>query len=160
MNQLVQAPERPQLVGKKSIFLAGTTTSTSATQDWRTSLTHALGNYPIAIFNPCRPDWDWRWTENSSDSRWTEQVEWELDMLDAADLVVVLLSGATSAPISMLELGLVVGRKPGGVIVCAEPEYSKRGNVMAVCERFGAPVVSNQEALAQEVEMWLKKSLI
>jgi hypothetical protein len=127
-----------------SIFLAGITTSTEG-PDWRQALTDALINYPVTIFNPNRPDWDSTWREDFSDKRWAEQVSWELDMQEAADMLVFMFHRATEAPISLMELGLAVRTKP--VIVCAHHEYRKRGNVDAVCRRYGIKLLSSEEEL-------------
>ena len=42
----------------------------------------------------------------ADDPRFPEPVRWELDMLDAADLVVMYLAPGTRSPVSLLELGL------------------------------------------------------
>ncbi|RGP58871.1 hypothetical protein FLONG3_11352 [Fusarium longipes] len=142
---VVMAPQKPNLSNDTtSIFLAGTTTSTNE-PNWRQSFTAALANFPIAIFDPSRPDWDSTWREDFSDERWAEQISWELDMQEAADIVVFMFDRVTDAPISLMELGLAVKTKQ--VIVCAHNEYRKRGNVDAVCRRFGAKMVSTENEL-------------
>ncbi|KAK5996570.1 hypothetical protein PT974_01907 [Cladobotryum mycophilum] len=148
--QVIWAPARPsvEIKSKKSIFLAGTTTQTGE-PDWREKLTEALSKYDITIFNPKRDDWDSSWKEDFSDSRWAEQVEWELEMQDKADIVVVFFHGISPAPISLLELGLCV--RSGKAIVCALDSYSKRGNVEAVCRRYAAKFVSSMQELRDAV---------
>ncbi|RFN44279.1 hypothetical protein FIE12Z_11466 [Fusarium flagelliforme] len=142
---VVMAPEKPKLNDKTmSVFLAGITTSTNEA-DWRQSLTNALIDYPVTIFNPNRPDWDGTWKEDFSDKRWEEQVSWELDMQDIADVIVFFFHKSTDAPISLLELGLAIRTKT--VVVCAQNEYRKRGNVEAVCRRFGVPLLSTEVQL-------------
>ncbi|CAF3511095.1 unnamed protein product [Fusarium graminearum] len=142
---VVMAPQSPNLGSQvASVFLAGTTTSTG-NPDWRQVVTGALANYPITILNPNRPDWDSTWREDFSDNRWVEQVSWELDMQEAADIIVFMLHEVTEAPISLMELGLAVRTK--SVIVCAHPNYRKRGNVDAVCRMFGVKLLSTQEEL-------------
>ncbi|KAL6921036.1 hypothetical protein FSHL1_005008 [Fusarium sambucinum] len=142
---VVMAPQPTNLSEQiTSIFLAGVTTSTGE-PDWRQALTDALNSYPIAILNPNRPDWDSTWREDFSDNRWVEQVSWELNMQETADIVVFMFHKATEAPISLMELGLAVRTK--SVIVCAHPDYRKRGNVDAVCRRFNAKLLSTLEEL-------------
>ncbi|RGP71301.1 hypothetical protein FSPOR_3422 [Fusarium sporotrichioides] len=142
---VVMAPQPANLSDRTtSVFLAGITTSTGDT-DWRQAFTDALINYPITILNPNRPDWDSTWREDFSDKRWVEQVSWELDMQEAANIIVFMFHEATEAPISLMELGLAVRTKP--VIVCAHPDYKKRGNVDAVCRRFGVKLLSTLEEL-------------
>ncbi|KAJ6438874.1 nucleoside 2-deoxyribosyltransferase domain-containing protein [Purpureocillium lavendulum] len=136
---------------RPSIFLAGTTRQTSS-GDWRARLTAALSAHPIDVFNPARADWDATWREDFTDARWAQQVEWELDAQDEADLVVVYLAAATDAPVSLLELGLAVARTGKTVVVCAEDGYRKRGNVEAVCARFGHVLVATEGALVMAVK--------
>ncbi|PTB38568.1 hypothetical protein M441DRAFT_28922 [Trichoderma asperellum CBS 433.97] len=152
---VVLAPGRPasDLKSRKSVFLAGPTNPTGEA-DWRETLTEALIELPIVIYNPKRSDWDSTWKEDFSDSRWAEQVEWELGMQDKADIVVVFFHKATPAPISLLELGLCV--RSGKAIVCAQDGYSKRGNVEAVCRRYGAKFMASEEDLKDAVMERLK----
>lgn len=105
--QVIFAPSREEHTGEKSIFLAGTTTPTGQ-PNWRDTLTSTLKQDPVTLLDPNRDDWDSMWKENFSDSRWVEQVNWELDMQEKADFVVVFFHGVSAAPISMLELGLCV----------------------------------------------------
>ncbi|KAL6803339.1 hypothetical protein GGI42DRAFT_324306 [Trichoderma sp. SZMC 28013] len=155
---VVMAPGRPalHLASLPSVFLAGTTSDTGEA-DWRQTLTNALSRLSITIFNPYRPDWDATWREDVSDNRWVEQVHWELEMQDKADIVVVFFHGVSLAPISMLELGMCI--RFGKAIVCAMPDYPKRGNVEAVCQRYGARFVSSERELEDAVTERLKSMI-
>lgn len=154
--ETVLAPQRPNLAGKTTIFLAGTTSPTGQ-PDWRDTLKSALEERlggdkaldNVVLLNPMRHDWDRTWKEDFSDSRWAEQVQWELDMQDAADIVVVFFHGISPAPISLLELGICVRSRR--VIACALEGYSKTGNVEAVCRRYGAVLVKTPEDLVTAV---------
>lgn len=155
---IVSAPGHPapRLDGQKSVFLAGPTNPTGE-PDWRETLTAALIDLPVVIYNPKRTDWDSTWKEDFSDSRWAEQVEWELEMRRRADIVVVFFHRATLAPISLLEFGLSV--HSGQAIVCAQDGYAKRGNVEAVCRQNGTKLVNSEEDLKNVVIERLKKLL-
>ncbi|KAK4107845.1 hypothetical protein N656DRAFT_802290 [Canariomyces notabilis] len=133
--QLVQAPFRPEITGRRLVFLAGTTSRTSG-PDWRETLTDAISHLPVTVFNPLRPDWDSSWKEDVTFAPFREQVDWELDMQERADMVVVYFGPATDAPISLLELGLCARSGKGVVVVCHR-DYRKRGNVEIVCQRYG-----------------------
>ncbi|KAK4201181.1 hypothetical protein QBC40DRAFT_278665 [Triangularia verruculosa] len=148
--QLVHAPLRPTITGKKSVFLAGTTTRTNG-PEWRDTLLQSICNLPITVFNPLRLDWDSSWKEDVDFAPFKEQVEWELDMLHQADLVVVYFGPQTDAPISLLEFGLFA--QSGKVIVCCHRAYRKRGNVEIVCKRFDLTVLDAEVGdLAEEVK--------
>lgn len=146
---MILAPRRPNITWPTSIFLAGTTART-AEGDWREALTSALAHLPVTIFNPLRLDWGADWGEDISCAPFREQVEWELDMQEKADLVVVYLHPVTDAPISLLELGLCA--PSGRAIVFCPPGYSKRGNVQVLCHRFGLSIVATAEELSEVVK--------
>ncbi|KAF5608460.1 uncharacterized protein FSUBG_4678 [Fusarium subglutinans] len=155
--EIVMAPCKPNQGDQKtSIFLAGTTTNTGG-PDWRETLTRALIHHPVTIFNPNRPDWDRTWKENFSDKRWEEQVWWELDMQEAADIIVFMFHRSTDAPISLMEFGLAVKTKLKRVFVCAQEGYKKKGNVEAVCKRFEAKLVHTEEELRDTLLNALQK---
>ncbi|KAM7196933.1 hypothetical protein V8F33_005815 [Rhypophila sp. PSN 637] len=143
--QIVLAPSRPEIIGKISVFLAGTTSG----NDWRESVTRALSHLPVTIYNPLRTDWDSSWREDPSFQPFREQVGWEVDMQDQADLVVIYFGAGTDAPISLLELGLCA--RAGKAIAACHPDYRKRGNVMLVAERFGLKFLDGSDRLVEEV---------
>jgi hypothetical protein len=75
-----------------------------------------------------------------------EQVEWELDALTRADLVLMHFEPATKAPVTLLELGLFASS--GKLIVSCPDGYWRKGNVEVVCARFGVLLVDSlDEAL-------------
>ena len=131
--QIVPAPARPDIVGRRSVFLAGT--ASRAAPDWRETLIEAISHLPITIYNPLRADWDSSWREDVTFAPFREQVEWELDMQEKADVVVVYYGPHTDAPISLLELGLCA--RSGKAIVACHRDYKKRGNVHIVSLRLG-----------------------
>ncbi|KAI3330037.1 hypothetical protein F4824DRAFT_355664 [Ustulina deusta] len=142
--QVIDAPSREPSRGVKTIFLAGTTMPTDE-HDWRVCLMELLADEPLTIYNPLRPDWDSTWREDISFEPYCEQVEWELDMQETADMVVVYFHPASKAPISLLELGLCA--RTGKAIVVCPAGYWKRGNVQIVCERHGIEMVDDVKAL-------------
>ncbi|KAK4176941.1 hypothetical protein QBC36DRAFT_328173 [Triangularia setosa] len=155
--QLVQAPSRPPITGKKTVFLAGTTTRTDG-PEWRDTLFQSILHLPITVYNPLRPDWDSSWREDINFAPFREQVEWEFDMLNQADLVVVYFGPQTDAPISLLEFGL--SARSGRVAVCCHKDYKKRGNVEIVSRKLGLKVLDAESGnLAGEVKQRLESML-
>ncbi|KAF5309970.1 hypothetical protein D9619_010268 [Psilocybe cf. subviscida] len=148
--QIIKPLDRVDLSGTKSVFLSGSIDQDAATS-WQVQLQAALGHHPgIAIINPHRPDWDASWTQDISSAPFREQVEWELDMLERADVIAVYFSPASQAPVTLLELGLFA--RSGKVVVACPEGFWKRGNVQVVCERWGIPLVDDLDALRREVE--------
>ncbi|KAI0100304.1 hypothetical protein GGR51DRAFT_359854 [Nemania sp. FL0031] len=146
--QIIKAPSREPPRWAKKVFLAGTTNPTGE-GDWRESLSESLADQPLTIYNPLRPDWDSTWREDVSFEPYRKQVEWELDMQDTADIIVVYFHPDTKAPISLLELGLCAG-KDKAIVVCPEG-YWKRGNVQIVCRRYGVEFLEDVNGLKDAI---------
>jgi hypothetical protein len=149
---VVFAPHRVDLSGKgKSIFLAG-----SIDQGWQTTITKKFSNLPVTILNPYRPEWDSTWEEDITFQPFREQVDWEQDMLEAADLIALYFAPTSKAPISLLELGLFA--RSGKMVVACPPGYWKRGNVQIVCKRLKVELVDSIEELVESVERRIRRS--
>jgi Nucleoside 2-deoxyribosyltransferase like len=98
---------------------------------------------------PRREDWDGSWRQEAADPRFFEQVSWELDMLEAADIVVMYLAPGPRSPVSLLELGLCA--RSGKLRVCCPPGYWRQGNVEVVCLRYGIPLFAALEELIADL---------
>jgi hypothetical protein len=156
-SHVIYAPSEEAPCGVKSVFLAGTTNKVDS-HDWREVLSTALSNVPVTIYNPYRADWDSSWREDIEFAPYREQVEWELEKQDKADIVVIYFHPATQAPVSLLEFGLCA-RVPGKAIVVCPEGYWKRGNVQIVCDIYGVEMVDNTDGLREAVVRRLPVSL-
>lgn len=147
LYRVIFAP-KPFLQQRKiSIFLSGSIDK--GQPSWQARLSDALSELPITILNPHRSDWDSSWVEDISDHRFREQVEWEQDMMEAADVIAMYFSPDAQAPISLLELGLFA--RSGKVVVACPEGYWKRGNVQVVCKRHNIKLVGSLEELEAAV---------
>jgi len=149
---VVFAPNRVDLSGKgRSIFLAGSIDKGEGDGvNWHTKITNKLSSLPVTILNPRRHDWNSSWEEDISYEPFREQVEWEQDMLEAADVIALYFSKHTPAPISLLELGLFA--RSGKMVVACPEGYWKRGNVQIICQRFNIELVDSIDKLVESVE--------
>lgn len=141
--QVIPAPARSEPKGQCSVFLAGTTTRTATQPDWREVLIDAIAHLPVTVYNPFRPDWNSSWREDPEYAPFREQVEWELDMQERADVIVVYYGPNTDAPISLLELGLCA--RSGKAIVACHKDYKKRGNVHIVSQKLGVRFIDTDD---------------
>lgn len=132
----------------RSVFLAGSIEMGKAV-DWQTSICASLSHLPITILNPRRPDWDSTWQQDISCKPFREQVEWELEMQEDADIIAIYFDPATLAPISLLELGLFA--RTGKMIVACPTGYWRKGNIQIVCKRLGIQLVDSLEELSEKV---------
>lgn len=148
-NQVIHAPSDEASRCVKSVFLAGTTSKVD-TSNWRENLSTSLSDVPVTMYNPFRADWDSSWREDINFAPYREQVEWELDKQEKADIVVIYFHPATQAPVSLLEFG-ICARVPGKAIVVCPEGYWKRGNVQIVCKKFGVEIIDNVDGLREAI---------
>jgi hypothetical protein len=139
------------LPGQPIVFLAGSIEQGLA-ERWQDQVVEGVKDLRGTILNPRRPDWDSTWPNDSTCPAFRGQVEWELEGLTRAQLVVMYLQPGTQSPISLLELGLLASRTElPDLVVCCPPGYWRRGNVQIVCERYGIRQVSTLTDIVQEV---------
>ena len=119
-----------------SVFLAGSIEMGVAV-DWQAEVSAALSKLDVLVLNPRRAAWDASWEQSIDNPPFREQVEWELDALDAADVVLLYFSPDTKSPITLLEMGIHAAKNPEKMIVCCPDGFWRKGNVDIVCNRYG-----------------------
>ena len=124
---------------RPNVFLAGSIEQ-GAADDWQTAVAAELQDLDITILNPRRDAWDASWVQSMEFAPFREQVEWELEAQEKADLIAFYFSPATRSPITLLELGLAAGKRRA--IVCCPEGFWRKGNVDIVCARYGIPQVA------------------
>jgi hypothetical protein len=153
----IQAPNRaiPEKSSRwPSIFLAGSI-EMGAAENWQSKILNDFKRYDILFFNPRRDDWDSSWKQELNNPQFYEQVTWELDHLNKADIIALYFDPNTKSPISLLELGLYANTR--SVVVCCPDEFWRKGNVDIVCQRYGIPVFNNYDAWLVEIKNKLAK---
>jgi hypothetical protein len=101
---------------QKTVFLAGSI-AMGAAPPWQAEIARAPSPHDLAILDPRRNEWDSTWRQDIGEPRFREQVEWELEAQERADLIAMYFAPSTQAPVTLLELGLFA-RKTGGLVVC------------------------------------------
>ena len=135
---------------KFRVFFAGSIEMGKA-EDWQTKLAKLLEDEDILILNPRRDDWDSSWKQEKTNQQFNEQVTWEMDNIDRAQLVVFYFDKNTQSPVTLLELGMNASQ--GNSVVLCPKEYFRKGNVDIFCDRFDIPQVNTLEDLAQYVKV-------
>lgn len=133
---------------RPSVFLAGSI-DLGVAIDWQRAVEQALDDLDALVLNPRRDDWDASWKQSITDPRMVEQVTWELDAQERADVIAMYFAPASKAPITLLELGLFA--RSGRLVVCCPDGFWRRGNVEIVCGRYGVPMVDTLEDLVGAV---------
>jgi hypothetical protein len=141
---VVKAPNKIPDNNFPSVFLAGSIEMGKAV-DWQTAVTNSLADMDVIVLNPRRDDWDSSWEQKIENDKFREQVEWELDALDHARVILMYFDPKTISPISLLELGLHA--RTSTMIVCCPTGFWRKGNVDIVCKRHGIKQVETLEEL-------------
>lgn len=121
----------------KFCFLAGSIEMGKAT-DWQKEMEGFFEKEGWGTFNPRRKDWDSTWAQEFDNPQFYQQVNWELDGLEKADMVLLYLEPDTKSPISLLELGKFA--IPGKTYVVCPDGFWRKGNVDIFCNRYDIPV--------------------
>jgi hypothetical protein len=134
----------------RTIFLAGSIEMGIA-EDWQTQVENYFKEYPkdIVILNPRRDEWDSSWQQTITNPQFYQQVNWELNALEKADLIIMYFSPDTKSPISLLEFGKFADS--GKMLVCCPTGFWRKGNVDIVCERYGIPNYAKLEELLEDI---------
>lgn len=152
----IKAPEYKIVDGNvPTIFLAGSIEMGKAAP-WQDDLVKGLKGQDVVIFNPRRVDWDSSWKQDPTPgTKFYEQVTWELEHIDKADLVVFYFDPKTQSPITLLELGYVLGKRYKHLIVCCPDGYFRKGNVVITCGLEGVSVLDTLDELKMKVVEFL-----
>lgn len=144
----------PQPFGDKAqtlfkVFLAGSIEMGKA-DNWQSKIEAIYGNrQDVALLNPRRDDWDSSWVQDIDNPQFNEQVNWELNAMEVADLIIMYFLPGTQSPITLLEFGLHASS--GKLIVCCPEGFWRKGNVDIVCKKFDIPQVSDVAALIEAI---------
>lgn len=135
------------------IFLAGTIDNGSSV-DWQREVIKKLSSeakdekywliapgedVEITIFNPRREQWN----PGAIMEDIAEQILWEEEKLDEADLILMVIQDDSKSPISLLELGLY-GPSGRMVVFCTDKFY-RYTNVRMTCEKYLIPLVNSTD---------------
>lgn len=127
--------------GFTKIFLAGTIDMGNS-RDWQAELLEHFsdkdGKY--LLFNPRQENWN-----GGKDGEMDYQVNWELEHLEQADIIIMYIIGSSKSPITLLEMGLHA--RSGKLIVACEPDFYRYDNVRITCAYYGIPLYSSLEEL-------------
>jgi hypothetical protein len=150
----IKAPEKWNKNDKdeKIVFLAGSIEMGKA-EPWQQQVVNTLKDENVLILNPRRDDWDSSWVQKIENAQFREQVEWELDGQERADLVLLYFDPTTKSPITLLELGRFFNK----TFVCCPEGFWRKGNVDVFCKRYQVPIVYTKEKFLETTLNVIKK---
>lgn len=129
---------------RPTVFLAGSIEMGKA-EDWQTEMARFFFESGYTVFNPRREDWDSSWKQEYENPQFFQQVTWELNALEQANVIVMYFVPETQSPISLLELGLFANSKKLHV-VCPQG-FWRKGNIEIVCDRYEIPLYEDLQDL-------------
>ena len=137
--ELYKSPEKYPNDNKLTIFIGGSIELGFA-KPWQQELTSKLSeyNFDIRILNPRRDDFDATQEQSINNPYFKEQVTWELDGLDRADLIVMYLQPDTLSPISMMEIGIYINTLDWNkqMVICCPDGFWRKGNIEVLVDRY------------------------
>ena len=127
----------------KSVFLAGTIDNGDSLnwQDKTITELMNLGIENLEIYNPRREHWN----QNPSKEEMENQIVWEQEHLDKADIIAMVLLDDSKSPISLLELGLYA--KTEKLIVFCTPSFYRWDNVRLTCDKYKIELIQDLNPL-------------
>lgn len=155
----VKAPEAYDKKDKLTIFLAGSI-EMGAAEDWQVKVKQAIDAPDRLILNPRRDDWDSSWVQSINNPQFNEQVNWELEALEDADIIIFYFAPDTKSPISLLELGLYVQDQDKWVFVCCPEGFWRKGNIEIVCDRYGRHLWTDLDEMLTKLPGYLEAAEI
>ncbi len=126
---------------KLTVFLAGSIDMGTANR-WQDKVVEFLKKFDINVLNPRRDDWDLTTPQQAENKEFRAQVEWELQGLRVADVIVMYFDRDSKSPISFLEFGLFA-RTHKMIVHCPEG-FWRKGNIDIECEKFNIPHFSTE----------------
>lgn len=148
------------------VFLAGSIDMGAAT-DWQSKLIAHAGcsfdeNDNITFYNPRRTG-GFSGEQTLEDDDFAAQVNWEIDRIDRANIVVFYITAESWAPITLWELGYFLGKQEAlkdiadcnqrqRIVIGVEQGFWRRGNIEVMCDRLGILLVDNLIDVAYALE--------
>lgn len=152
-----KAPNRHSDVMPLRIFLAGSIGLDKPAEQWQSRVVEELKEYNVFLYNPRRDDWDSSWVQDpTKGTQFTEQVEWELEHIDDSDMVLFYFDPETTSPITLMELGIVLGTGKDVIIMCPQ-KFHRYGNVVVTARHFGVDVHINENDWMDAIKLYLNE---
>jgi len=118
-------------------------------EPWQSEVEVLLKDFSGTIYNPRRDNWDSSWEQSITNDPFYEQVRWELQAMEDADIIGMYFDPNTKSPITLVELGLYA--KSGKLIVCCPEGFYRKGNVDIVCQQFSVRTCDTKTEFLDEL---------
>ena len=151
--QMIYAPSTEVPAHGTSVFLGGSIEMGKAIV-WQPVVASTFKELDVTFFNPRRDNWDPTWSQDPQNAHLRQQIRWELERIERSDIVLLFLQAGTMSPITLLELGLCLGRGHQTIVAC-EPGFWREANVHETCSFYGVEVHPSLQAGIKQLEVYL-----
>jgi hypothetical protein len=143
-----------QFGSEPTVFLAGSIEMGKA-EKWQDAVEEALKDEEAILFNPRgKDDYEGATVDAVFDS-FEEQVDWEQEGLEQADLIAMYFDVNALSPISLLELGQFAGHK--NMIVCCPEGFWRKPNVDYIVNKYRIETADNLEEYIKMIKNYIKR---
>jgi hypothetical protein len=145
---IVTAPEYIPTDRRKQYWFLGGTIDMGSSRNWQLDFCKKFGDTPgLIILNPRRKEWDETWVQNYGNPIFYQQVNWELNALEKADVAIFNFLEGSKSPITFLELGKYANK---AIVICPVRFY-RYGNIQIFCERNNIPLYNSEEQFINNI---------
>lgn len=144
-----KSPQNIALATGKTIFMAGSIEMGNA-RHWQNEMAAFFQELGLTVFNPRRDYWDSTWEQSIENPNFYQQVNWELNAIEAADFVFFYFDPDTKSPVSLLELGMCSQMYDKHVFIVCPEGYWRKGNVEVVADRYKLRLYNSLDEFKQE----------
>lgn len=139
-----------KIMDKVSIFLGGSI-DMGESENWQLKVKEFFkNNDDVVLLNPRRDNWDSSWLQEFENANFYQQVNWELNAMEKANLIIFNFVKGSKSPITLLELGLFADSKK--IVVCCPKGFWRKGNIDIVCDKYGIKLFENLEDLLSNLD--------
>jgi len=143
----MKSPQNFDLGKFPKIFFGGSIEQDKAI-DWQNNLLHYITNLDCdaIVLNPRRDNWDSNLDHDVTvGSAFFNQVTWELEAIETSDIIVFYFDKNTISPVTLMELGLCLGKyETKTILIYCPKEYFRYANVKITSNRFNRFVYENE----------------
>jgi hypothetical protein len=134
---------------RKKVFLAGTIDLGNSI-DWQSYVTNKLVDTNYVFLNPRRDNWDNSWKQEEDNENLSIQVNWEIDMMDIADIIVMYIAPGSKSAITLFEYGKYI--ESGKIKLCCPKGFFRKGNIDIYAKRFNVEVFDTLDDLIKNLK--------
>lgn len=152
MNILYPPVPVPHYLDNSRLIFLGGSIEMGVAKNWQAQISQDLESLNLILLNPRRLDWDSSWVQSIENPEFNKQVNWELNGIERAGLVIFYFDENTKSPITLMELGYAAGLQKKSIIYCPK-SFWRRGNVEIMVDRNRGvfKMVESYEELVSEV---------